>query len=246
MLREEVEDDADEPERTGPVRRGQVCAERVRGHKESVRREPVREKPVHEEPVREEPVRRGRREPVVEDPVVEDPVADDPVVERRSSNMPVVQQQTFSQPGLFTFEQVQELLLLRQPSQQPVPTQYGHMNPYHQPYLEQVPPMFRPPYAAVQFTAPLTRAPPPFDMPRMATSNMQHRGLFQPSPSHRQADPGHLQQQLFAQNDVRACYLFLQHSNQFAAPTRPRSAQAYTGYVESPAPRQHFMDDYQY
>ena len=194
LLRED-EDDAGEPERNGPVRRGAVCAEPVRGHKEPVRRErvraePVREEPADEEPVREEPVRvrRGRKEPVVEEPVVEEPV-----VERRSGNVPLPLQQTFSQPGLFTFEQVQELLLLWQPPQQPavmVPSQYGHMDPYHQPYHEQG--MLRPPYAPVQFGAPLTRAPPPFDMPRMATSSMQGRGHFQPSPSHRQADPRHL------------------------------------------------------
>jgi len=282
LLREE-EDDAGEPERTGPVRRGAVCAEPVRGHKEPVRREraraePVREEPADEEPVREESVRvrRGRKEPVVDETADEElvreepvrvrrgrkePVVEEPVVERHSGNVPVPQQQTFSQPGLYTFEQVQELFLLRQPSQQPavmVPSHYGQTDPYRQPYLEQVHAMLRPPYAPVQFAAPLTRAPPPFDMPRMATSSTQGRGLFQPSPSHRQADPRYLQQQLFAQNDIRDCYPFFQHSNPFAAPTRPRSTQGYTGYVEprvtqghtgyieSPAPRQHFMDEYQY
>lgn len=248
-LREDKEGDAIEPERTGPVRRGVVCAEPVR--RERVRAKPVHEEPVHEEPVDEEPV---REEPADEEPVLvrrghREPVVEAPVVDRRKANVPVVQEQTSSQPGLFTFQQVQELLLLRQPPQQPavmLPSQYGQMDPYHQPYLEQEPAIFRHPYAPLQFAPPLTRAPAPFDMPRIATGSVQHRGLFQPSPSHRQADSRHLQQQLFAQNEARACYTFLQHPNPFSAPTRPRSVQGYTGYLESPAPRQHFMDEYQY
>jgi len=235
-----------------------VCAEPVR-NKEPVRRERVRAKPVREEPVDEQPV---REEPADEQPVREEPADEEPalvrrgrrepvapVVERRKANVPVVQEQTSSQPGLYTIQQVQELLLLRQPPQQPavmLPPQYGQMDPYHQPYFEQEPAIFRHPYAPLQFAAPLTRPPPPFDMPRMATGSVQHRGLFQPSPSHRQADPRHLQQQLFAQNEARAGHPFLQHPNLFAAPTRPRSVQGYTGYVESPAPRQHFMEEYQY